>query len=49
MAGKNWQRFARYACILLPIRDGLVGGRGIGSVLHGMRALCCQFAWRGTG
>ena len=39
----NWQRCARYACIVLPIRVWVRRRRGIGSVVHDMRALCCQF------
>ena len=40
---ENRQRFARYACIRLPVRAWPADGSGIGSVLHGMRAFGCQF------
>ena len=38
----NWQRLVRMACILLSVPEGEWVAWGIGSVLRGWRAFCCQ-------
>ena len=43
----NWQRFARMALIVLPVRGRAWGSRRVGGVLHAWRSLCCQFAAAG--
>ena len=37
------QRFARYTVIVLPVLRAGCGCWEIGSVLHTIRSLCCQF------
>ena len=46
--GANWQRCARMACVVLPVPAGWELSARIGSVVHGWRALCCQFGLGGS-